>query len=381
MNDEFETSTGGTPEIPQAAPIPEPTPIPDPVPMAAPADPTPTEPVEPEPIEPGPVEPEPAEPETAVDAPVTQPPVQPDPQYPNPFAQPTPPVYNPAQPVQPTPPVYNPAQPVQPTAPVYNPAQPVQPTAPVYNPAQPVQPTPPVYNPAQPTYTPPQYTPQYGAYPPQYGQYPPQPPVPPYTPGAYARPNPVPPKKSDGKVGRILMWIAAALIEAVIVGFAIYGVYALCRGDAAPVEPNRPPYSQGDNRGPQNPNDDTSSGSTAQNNSKVQMGITCFELPDQYVQAYGIDKGLVVKSFSADSPAKDTELQVGDVITQFNGVRVTSFQSLFDEMEKLDVGDEVTLTCYRMNASGETYQASEPFEVTFRVQARQDAVSSTYPGA
>ena len=353
MNDEFETSTGGTPEIPQAAPIPEPTPIPDPVPMAAPADPTPTEPVEPEPIEPGP-----AEPESAVDAPVTQPPVQPDPQYPNPFAPPA-----------------------QPTAPVYNPAQPVQPTPPVYNPAQPVQPTPPVYNPAQPTYTPPQYTPQYDAYPPQYGQYPPQPPVPPYTPGAYARPNPVPPKKSDGKVGRILMWIAAALIEAVIVGFAIYGVYALCRGDAAPVEPNRPPYSQDDNRGPQNPNDDTSSGSTAQNNSKVQMGITCFELPDQYVQAYGIDKGLVVKSFSADSPAKDTELQVGDVITQFNGVRVTSFQSLFDEMEKLDVGDEVTLTCYRMNASGETYQASEPFEVTFRVQARQDAVSSTYPGA
>ena len=357
MNDEFETPTGGTPEIPQAAPIPEPTPIPDPVPMAAPADPTPAEPVEPQP---------------AVDAPVTQPPVQPDPQYPNPFAPPA----------QPTAPVYNPAQPAQPTPPVYNPAQPAQPTPPVYNPAQPAQPTPPVYNPTQPTYTPPQYTPQYGAYPPQYGQYPPQPPVPPYTPGAYARPNPVPPKKSDGKVGRILMWITAALIEAVIVGFAIYGVYALCRGDAAPVEPNRPSYSQGDNRpGPQNPNDDTSSGSTAQNNSKVQMGITCFELPDQYVQAYGIDKGLVVKSFSADSPAKDTELQVGDVITQFNGVRVTSFQSLFDEMEKLDVGDEVTLTCYRMNASGESYQASEPFEVTFRVQARQDAVSSTYPGA
>ena len=260
---------------------------------------------------------------------------------------------------------------MQPTPPVYNPAQPVQPTPPVYNPAQPVQ----------PTYTPPQYASQYGAYPPQYGQYPPQPPAPPYTPGAYVQPNPDPTPKSGGKTGRILMWIAAALIEALIVGFAIYGVYALCRGGPDSVG-QRPSYGQDDNRpGQQFPNDGTSSGSTAQNNSKVQMGITCFELPDEYVQAYDIEKGLVVKSFSADSPAKETDLQVGDVITQFNGVRVTSFQSLFNEMEKLSAGDEVTLTCYRMNASGDSYQSSEPFEVTFRVQARQDAASSTYPGA
>lgn len=333
MNDEIEKSTGTAPEIPQAAPIPDPAPIPEPTPLTPSAEPSTQSDA------------------TAADQPSMQP-EAPDAQYPNPFAPP----------VQPT--VQAPNPPVPPTQPY-----PYQPQQPVYY-GQP-------YQPAQ--YAPP--TQPYGV---PYGQVPPQPPVPPYTSGGYVPAGQNPPAKSSGKAGRILMWIAAALIEAVIVGFAIYGVVALCRGTGNAAVPERPSYSQGENNRPgqQNPNDGTSSGSTAQNNSKVQMGITCFELPDQYVQAYDIEKGLVVKSFSVNSPAKNTDLQVGDVITHFNGVRVTSFQELFDEMESLDAGDEVTLTCYRMNASGDgTFEAGDPFEVTFRVQARQDETSSTYPGA
>ena len=184
------------------------------------------------------------------------------------------------------------------------------------------------------------------------------------------------------------MWIAAGLIETIIVGFAIYGIYALCTRGSQPSY--NPSYSQNDsrpNQQPNQPNNNASSGSsedsdgTVENNANVQMGIVCYELPDQYAAYYNIEKGLVVKSFAADSPALETDLRVSDVITAINGVRVTSFEELFAVLEKLSPNDEVTLTCYRMVQSGDTYKADEPFQVTFRVQEKHESASSSYPGA
>ena len=282
-------------------------------------------------------------------------------EYPNPFAPPAPP------------PQYVPQ-----SQPTYQPPQYAPQGQPAYQPPQ--------YAPqGQPTYQPPQYVPQ--------GQPTYRPPQPNYA-GGYVPPQPpydannTQTPKGSRNAGQVLMWVAAILIEAVIVGFAIYGIFALCtRGTQ---QPDGPSYSQGSgqqmpsrpNKGDNDGNGSASSGSSSirENSSNVQMGLICFEMPDQYVEYYKIEKGLVVQSFASDSPALETDLKEGDVITAMNGVRITSFDELDAVMKDLEPGDEVTLTCYRMLSSNDTYKPSDPFEVTFKVQEKHDAVSS-YPGA
>lgn len=229
---------------------------------------------------------------------------------------------------------------------------------------------------AQPGYPqPPQYT-----QPPQYGGT--VPPQPPYAPQPQASAP-----KQPGRAARVLMWIAAALIEAVIVGFAIYGIYALCTQPASQngYVPNGPGQSQSrpdHNNGYGNGGTSSEeSDPVPENNAKVQMGIVCSEMTDEILAQYRIDKGLIVREIEVGGPAWDTDLAVGDVIVQANGVRVEKFEELFAVLEAMEVGDTMTLTCYSMLSDGETFRPTDTFEVTFQVVERQEETSSTYPGA
>jgi hypothetical protein len=228
-----------------------------------------------------------------------------------------------------------------------------------------------------------------------YGQVPPQSGIPAQPYNAYGTPAQNEPKK--GGAGQVLMWIAAILIEAVIVCFAIYGIYALATKDNAGPNP-------GVNQGPQIPsmpdrNDDSGSSSRpegsnpssniGENPTDVQMGVVCGQMNEQYAEYYGLEPGLVVQSFSSDSPAKAAGLQLDDVITSANGIRVKTFDELFAIMQKMKPGDEMKLECYRLVRSEENiwgFKASEPFTITFTMQAKHEDTSSTpstpsYPGA
>jgi S1-C subfamily serine protease len=119
------------------------------------------------------------------------------------------------------------------------------------------------------------------------------------------------------------------------------------------------------------------------------MGVGCGQMNEQYAEYYGLEPGLVVQSFSSDSPAKAAGLQLDDVITSANGIRVKTFDELFAIMQKMKPGDEMKLECYRLVRSEENiwgFKASEPFTITFTMQAKHEDTSSTpstpsYPGA
>ena len=229
--------------------------------------------------------------------------------------------------------------------------------------------------------------PNYGA---NYGYPPPQPPYyPPNRYGAYGAAKPPKAAKGAGKAGHVVMWITAILIEAIIVCFAIYGIYALCTDNNGQKEGlnNRPGYNQGQQGGnnlPSMPNrDDDTSSEIGENPTNVQMGIVCALMNETYAARYNLEVGLVVQSFASDSPAQSSGLQVGDVITSANGVRVKTFDELYALMQKMKPGDEMKLECYRLEETTENnwgFKAGEPFTVTFNVQEKHDEVSS-YPGA
>ncbi|MDD6175238.1 MAG: PDZ domain-containing protein [Firmicutes bacterium] len=326
-----------------------------------------------------------ADAQTAPEAaqPVQETPAAPADPYPNPFAVQQPYAaypYAPQQAGRAYPP-YAPQQPNAQQIPYRAPAAPYQqpyaPQAPYAAPnaqyAAPNAPYPPYA--AQPYW----YAQQKAPTPPQNGAVPPAPPV----AGGYSGAQPAAPApKQKKKGGRIVLWILAALLEAVIVGFAIYGVYSLAVGNSrAPSGGQRPGYGQQlpgqpDNGGASSEAQDNSTSSAASNYTNVQLGIVCVQMKDEFWSRYNLEPGLVVQSISSDSNAQNTDLQQGDVITAANGTKVQTFDDLFAVMDKMSPGDEMTLTVYRPSTTQDGYAQGESFTVTFAVKEKSDSVSS-----
>lgn len=58
----------------------------------------------------------------------------------------------------------------------------------------------------------------------------------------------------------------------------------------------------------------------------------------------------MIRSIDSDSVLNGTNAQVGDIITEIDGVRVKSQTELRSELAKHEVGDQITLTLLRIDS-------------------------------
>lgn len=82
--------------------------------------------------------------------------------------------------------------------------------------------------------------------------------------------------------------------------------------------------------------------------SRPRLGITVANIdgPDEPMRKYP-PIGVQVFTVEADGPSAKSGLQVGDVITEIDGVRLKDYQELLKELDKHTAGDKVTLKVYR----------------------------------
>ncbi len=78
------------------------------------------------------------------------------------------------------------------------------------------------------------------------------------------------------------------------------------------------------------------------------LGATFKNLSSGYMEATGIPNGAYVYEVGSDTPAEKGGLLAYDVITAFNGARITSYDSLVEEMQYYSGGTEVELTVMRL---------------------------------
>ena len=71
------------------------------------------------------------------------------------------------------------------------------------------------------------------------------------------------------------------------------------------------------------------------------------------LQRMGYPAGVVIYRVTEGSPAYDAGLQRGDIVTQFNGVPVTSYVLFNSEKNKYSPGETVTLTVYRQGKTAD----------------------------
>jgi len=81
--------------------------------------------------------------------------------------------------------------------------------------------------------------------------------------------------------------------------------------------------------------------------TRPYIGISGIDVTEMYSQYYKLPIGIYVSELQDDGPAKDSGLEVGDVIFEFNGQKVESMSQLNKEKYKCEIGDEVTLKVYR----------------------------------
>ena len=98
------------------------------------------------------------------------------------------------------------------------------------------------------------------------------------------------------------------------------------------------------------------------------VGVADFDGPDEPMRSYP-PIGVMVRQVVEGSSAEEQGLQMYDVITEIDGVRIKSYSELTAELDKHEVGDKVQLKVYRYyDKNGNELDNYE--EHTFEIELR-----------
>ncbi len=85
-----------------------------------------------------------------------------------------------------------------------------------------------------------------------------------------------------------------------------------------------------------------------ENSPEAYIGITLSEkYSPQMLVLYGYPKGAVVLSVAEGSPAYQSGLKKGDIITEFDGITIENYQKLNELFEKVNPNQKVSVKIYR----------------------------------
>lgn len=85
-----------------------------------------------------------------------------------------------------------------------------------------------------------------------------------------------------------------------------------------------------------------------ENNPDPYLGITVSTRYDpETLQNWNYPVGAVVYSVAVDSPADDAGITRGDIVTEFNGKKITHYNLLSDYLAECKPGDKVSMQIYR----------------------------------
>lgn len=81
---------------------------------------------------------------------------------------------------------------------------------------------------------------------------------------------------------------------------------------------------------------------------RVRLGLLGREVDEEMAYSYDVPYGVLITEIDEDGPLADTKVQEFDIITEIDGVEVTTFQEIYAVLDDHKDGDEVTITLYRL---------------------------------
>ena len=80
------------------------------------------------------------------------------------------------------------------------------------------------------------------------------------------------------------------------------------------------------------------------------LGVSVREMDSSVAELYGLPLGVRVEEVSAGYCAEAAGIQVGDIIVDLGGYKVTCLADLSKALRKLNPGDQTTITVFRSGA-------------------------------
>ena len=79
------------------------------------------------------------------------------------------------------------------------------------------------------------------------------------------------------------------------------------------------------------------------------MGIVGVLISEQDAKKYSMPEGIYLQQIVEGSPAQEAGLQVGDIIEKFDGINITSYAQLQEQLKYYRAGETVDVKIYRQN--------------------------------
>ena len=98
-------------------------------------------------------------------------------------------------------------------------------------------------------------------------------------------------------------------------------------------------------------------GKTLNDEEKGYLGISGYMITDTYSEYYNMPKGVYIKSIVRGSGADIANLEIGNIITEIDGIKVTNFSIINEILENKRSGEKVTLKI--KYADGREYKEKE----------------------
>ena len=95
---------------------------------------------------------------------------------------------------------------------------------------------------------------------------------------------------------------------------------------------------------------------------KARMGITFIPISQSTAEITGSRAGLIVQSVASDCDVSNTDLREGDLITEINGVDVTTIEDVTAFVQEMKPDDDVTIHVIRKKDDTE-----EEYDFTFKL--------------
>ncbi len=96
---------------------------------------------------------------------------------------------------------------------------------------------------------------------------------------------------------------------------------------------------------------------------RVRVGIRYVALTQTDAEQLGVVPGLLVREISSDCDVANTDLQIDDIITELNGKKVYSAQTIREALDGFEPGDVITAKVYRKTVTDEVTE----FEISFKL--------------
>jgi len=114
--------------------------------------------------------------------------------------------------------------------------------------------------------------------------------------------------------------------------------------------------------------------------SKPYIGVTVSDVSEESI-SYGLPAGAAIRSVVEDSPAEESGLKTGDIVTHVDGEEISGSAAFVDMIGDCTVGQELTLTVYRR---GETLElkltvGEQTQSALAQQQQQQQQQQSIYP--